>query len=83
MSAKLRLIVPLIGVSALVAWTIALGQALPRLMAGPLCSSRQDSSLLAGHCPACFVAAALTAAFMLALLATRAPAKALATARKA
>jgi hypothetical protein len=83
MSAKLRLIVPLIGASALVAWIIALNEALPRLMAGPLCSSRQGNWLLAGHCPACWVAAALTTAFMFALLATRAPANALVAAPNA
>jgi len=60
MSAKFRFIAPFAGATALVAWAIALAQALPRLMAGPLCSSRQDAWSLAGHCPACYVAAALT-----------------------
>lgn len=71
MSAKFRLIVPLLGATALVAWSIALGQALPRLLAGPLCSSRQDGWMLAGHCPACFVAAGLTIVFGLTLALAR------------
>lgn len=66
-----RLIAPFSGATALVAWTIAFAQALPRLMAGPLCSSRQDSWALAGHCPACFVAAALTIVFLASLVASR------------
>lgn len=62
MSAKFRFIAPFTGATALVAWTIALAEAMPRLMAGPLCSSSQDAWSLAGHCPACFVAAGLTVA---------------------
>lgn len=54
----------LLGAAALVSWAIALQQALPRLLAGPICSSRQDTWAFAGHCPACFVAAGLTAAFL-------------------
>lgn len=73
MSAPFRLIAPFAGATALVAWMIALAQALPRLMAGPLCSSRQDTFALAGHCPACFVAAALSIVFLASLAATRAP----------
>lgn len=73
MSAPFRLIAPFAGATALVAWTIALAQALPRLMAGPLCSSRQDAFALAGHCPACFVAAALSVIFLASLVATKAP----------
>ena len=71
MSAKFRFIAPLMGVTALVAWTVALGQALPRLLAGPLCSGRQDAWALAGHCPACFVAAALTLLFGISLVLAR------------
>jgi hypothetical protein len=71
MSAKFRFIAPLMGATALVAWTIALAQALLRLLAGPLCSSRQDAWSLAGHCPACFVAAALTIAFATSLVLAR------------
>lgn len=67
-----RLIAPLLGATALVAWTIAISQALPRLMAGPLCSSRQDAWALAGHCPACFAAAALTVLFGISLWASQA-----------
>lgn len=50
--------------AALASWLIALQQALPRLLAGPICSSSQDSWAFAGHCPACFVAAGLTVAFL-------------------
>ena len=83
MSAKFRLIAPLLGAIALVAWTITLGQALPRLMAGPLCSSRQDAWALAGHCPACFVAAALTVLFGVSLVLARSePAQAWVSARR-
>ena len=83
MSAKFRLIAPLLGAIALVAWTIAIGQALPRLMAGPLCSSRQDAWALAGHCPACFVAAVLTVLFGFSLVLARSePAQAWASARR-
>ncbi len=71
MSAKSRFIVPVVGATALVAWTIALAQALPRLLAGPLCSSRQDVWSMAGHCPACYVAAALTLVFGIGLALAR------------
>lgn len=73
MSATFRFIAPLVGATALVAWTIALAQALPRLLAGPLCSSRQDAWALAGHCPACFVASALTILFGISLVLARTP----------
>lgn len=53
-----------LAVAALASWGVALWQALPRLLAGPLCSSPQDAFSLAGHCPACFVAAFLTLAFL-------------------
>jgi hypothetical protein len=72
MSAKFRFIAPFAGATALVAWAIALAQALPRLMAGPLCSSRQDAWSLAGHCPACFVAAGLTVLCAMSLVLARA-----------
>lgn len=54
----------LLGVAALASWLVALQQALPRLLAGPICSSSQDTWAFAGHCPACFVAAGLTVAFL-------------------
>ncbi|MFC4444035.1 hypothetical protein [Caulobacter henricii] len=38
---------------AVFSWGVALWQAAPRLLAGPICSSAQDLSVLAGHCPAC------------------------------
>jgi len=63
-----RYLPPATGVAALVTWAIALQQAMPRLMAGPLCSARQDTWVLAGHCPACYVAALLTVAFLASLL---------------
>lgn len=59
-----RRVPPIIGVAALFGWLIAYGEAMPRLAAGPLCSSRGDLFTLAGHCPACGVAAALTLAFI-------------------
>jgi len=83
MSATFRLIAPLLGAITLVAWTIAVGQALPRLLAGPLCSSRQDTLALAGHCPTCFVAAALTLLFGISLVLARSdPAQAWVSARR-
>jgi hypothetical protein len=51
---------PVAGALALVSWAVALGDAAPRLLAGPLCTSSQDAWAFAGHCPACYVAAALT-----------------------
>lgn len=45
-----------LAVATLVSWGLALWQAAPRLMAGPICSNAQDMSVLAGHCPACPVA---------------------------
>ncbi len=64
---SIRHLSSLLGAAALVSWAIALQQALPRLLAGPICSSSQDSWAFAGHCPACFVAAGLTAAFLASL----------------
>lgn len=55
------------GVAALVAWAIALQQSLPRMLAGPICSTRGDAFVFAGHCPACYVAAALSIAFVASL----------------
>lgn len=56
------------GLAALVAWLIAFQQALPRLMAGPICSTRQDMWAFGGHCPACYVAALLSIAFVASLI---------------
>lgn len=50
------------GGAAAISWAFALVQAAPRLLAGPLCSSSNDVWSLAGHCPACFVAAGFTLA---------------------
>lgn len=55
------------GVAAVVAWAIALQQSLPRMLAGPICSTRGDAFVFAGHCPACYVAAALSIAFVASL----------------
>lgn len=81
MSAKFhapwRLIASFAGATALVAWAIALAQALPRLLAGPLCTSGRDSFALAGHCPACFVAVALTLVFGASLILARGEARAI------
>jgi hypothetical protein len=66
-----RRALPWLAASALASWGAALWQAVPRLSAGPLCSARQDAFALAGHCPACFVAAFLTLAFLASLLARR------------
>ena len=60
----IRHLTSLLAVAALVSWAVALQQALPRLLAGPICSSSQDTWAFAGHCPACFVAAGLTVAFL-------------------
>ena len=65
----LRQAPPWLASAALISWGIALGQALPRLLAGPLCSTRQDSFVLAGHCPACFVAVFLSLAFVVSVAA--------------
>jgi hypothetical protein len=59
------------GAAALVGWLVALMQALPRLTAGPLCSARSDVWSLAGHCPACFAAVALSLLFLAAVLGAR------------
>ncbi len=64
-SEVIRRRVPLIlGAAALFGWVIAYAEALPRLAAGPLCSARDDLFTLAGHCPACGVAAMLSLAFI-------------------
>lgn len=52
----------LTGAMALVSWVVAFGEAAPRLLSGPLCSSGQDAWGFAGHCPACYIAAAMTIA---------------------
>ncbi|MFY8208812.1 MAG: hypothetical protein ACOVOE_05680 [Caulobacter sp.] len=54
--------VPFTAALTLVSWAVALGEAAPRLLAGPLCTSSQDSWAFAGHCPACYVAAGFTLA---------------------
>ncbi|HJV40487.1 hypothetical protein [Caulobacter sp.] len=64
-----RYVPPVTGLAALAAWFIALQQAMPRLLAGPLCSSQQDTWAFAGHCPACYVAALLTIVFLTSLIA--------------
>lgn len=68
MSAKvqsaLRQLTPVLGLSSILAWEVAAWQALPRLTAGPLCSNAQDIAVLAGHCPACYLAVALSVAFL-------------------
>jgi hypothetical protein len=56
-----------LAVAALVSWGAALWQAAPRLMAGPLCSSAQDMSVLAGHCPACPAALLVSLALLTSL----------------
>ncbi len=53
-----------LAVTALVSWGVALWQAAPRLMAGPICSSAQDMSVLAGHCPACPAALLISLALL-------------------
>lgn len=58
---------PWLAAAALASWSVALWQALPRLMAGPLCSASSDTFSLAGHCPACFVAAFLSLTFLASL----------------
>lgn len=63
-----RYVPPVTGLAAVAAWFIALQQAMPRLLAGPLCSSQQDTWVFAGHCPACYVAALLTIAFLTSLI---------------
>lgn len=55
---------PILGAAALFGWLIAYVEAMPRLAAGPLCSARGDLLTLAGHCPACGVAALLSLAFI-------------------
>lgn len=67
----LRRVPAIIGAAALFGWVIAYVEALPRLAAGPLCTSRNDLLSLAGHCPACGVAALLSLAFIASIAATR------------
>lgn len=62
---------PLAGALALVSWAVALGEAAPRLLTGPLCTSSQDAWAFAGHCPACYVAAGLTLAAMVLVIGRR------------
>jgi hypothetical protein len=72
MSAPLhRQLTPWLAAASLVSWGVALWQSLPRLMAGPLCTSNNDLFAFAGHCPACFVAAGFTAALAVSLAAGR------------
>jgi hypothetical protein len=58
---------PWLAAGALASWSVALWQALPRLTAGPLCTASTDAFSLAGHCPACFVAAVLSLTFLASL----------------
>ncbi|MDG2521816.1 hypothetical protein P7B02_09705 [Caulobacter segnis] len=70
MSAPLhRQLTPWLAAASLVSWGVALWQSLPRLMAGPICTSNNDLFAFAGHCPACFVAAGFTAALAVNLVA--------------
>ncbi|ATC31979.1 hypothetical protein CA606_06210 [Caulobacter vibrioides] len=62
---------PLFGALALVSWAVALGEAAPRLLTGPLCTSSQDAWAFAGHCPACYVAAGLTIAAIVLVIGRR------------
>ena len=56
----------LLGLGAIAAWTQALITEWPRLTAfGPICSEASGFLGLGGHCPACYVAAALTVGFLL------------------
>lgn len=60
----------LLGLTTVLSWALALWQAAPRLMAGPLCTAAQDPLGLAGpHCPACVVAVLSTLALVVALMA--------------
>lgn len=69
--------VPLAGALALVSWAVALGEAAPRLLTGPLCVSSQDAWAFAGHCPACYVAVGFTlVAVGVAMARHRSPARA-------
>lgn len=52
---------------AVFSWGVALWEAAPRLLAGPICSSAQDLSVLAGHCPACPAAIMASVALMTSL----------------
>jgi hypothetical protein len=76
-----RRVPPIIGVAALFGWLIAYAEAMPRLAAGPLCSSRDDLFTLAGHCPACGVAAFLSLAFVASAALMRRPSPAAAPVR--
>lgn len=56
----------LLGLGAIAAWTQALITEWPRLTAfGPICSEASGFLGLGGHCPACYVAAALSVGFLL------------------
>jgi hypothetical protein len=55
-------------------WTVALWQAMPRLLAGPICSAAQDNWVLAGHCPACAVAVLSTLGLLAHLAVPQGPA---------
>lgn len=68
-----RRVPPIIGAAALFGWLIAYAEAMPRLAAGPLCSARNDLLTLAGHCPACGVAALLSLAFIASAFLLRRP----------
>lgn len=70
-----RSVPPILGASALFGWLIAYAEAMPRLAAGPLCSARGDLLTLAGHCPACGVAALLSLAFIGSAVVLRRPAQ--------
>jgi hypothetical protein len=59
-----RRVAPLVGAAALLGWVLAYVEAAPRLAAGPLCSTRDDLFVLAGHCPACGVSTLLTMLFL-------------------
>lgn len=60
----------LLGLTTVISWALALWQAAPRLMAGPLCTAAQDPLGLAGpHCPACIVAVLSSLALVIALMA--------------
>lgn len=59
-----RQIQALLALASAISGAAALWRCLPRLTAGPICSSSQDVLAFAGHCPACFVAAGFILAFL-------------------
>jgi len=64
--ASLASVRALLGVGALAAWTQALITSWPRLTAfGPICGESSGLLGFVGHCPACYVGAALTLGLML------------------